>query len=72
MEGRSVPGLPPSSCLAKGMQDDRHISGADPTEMNGVSVALRKHWLLVLKVHSGKPDRLQNICDHHRSSAEQW
>lgn len=24
------------------------------------------------KVHSGKPDCLQNICDHHQSSAEQW
>lgn len=72
MEECSMTGHPPSSWLAKGMQDDRHISGADPTEMNGVSVALWKHWLLVLKVHSGKPDCLQNICDHHGSSGSTW
>lgn len=63
---------PHSSCLAKGMQDDKHISGADPTEMNWASVALWKHWLPVLKVHLDNPDCLQNICDHHRSSAKQW
>lgn len=40
---------PHSSCLAKGMQHDKHISGADPTEMNWASVALWKHWLPVVK-----------------------